>query len=79
MEETFKAIIETYNMTDLGFIKSLFEAKGIKFVVEGENFATVRPLAAPAIVKVETGQIGQVKELLKDFQGGKFSYKIIDP
>ena len=73
MTENFKPIFETYNLTDIALLKSLLEAHNIEYIVENENYATIRPLAGvPMVLKVKIEQLEDAKELLKDFKGGKF-------
>jgi histidyl-tRNA synthetase len=71
--EEFKQIFETYNKADIAFLKSLLEANGINFIVENENYNTIRPFSGvPMILKVEARQLVDAEELLNDFQGGNF-------
>ena len=72
----FTEILVTFNQGDIAFIKSLFEANDIQYYIEGENFLQVRPLVAPARIKVDILQIEEAKELLKDFEGGQFGYSV---
>ena len=69
----YKSIFETYNFADMAFLKLLLRANSIDFIVENENFATIRPLSGvPMMIKVNVGQLDEAKELLKDFKGGNF-------
>ena len=44
--------------------------------IEGENFLQVRPLVAPARIKVDSTQEQEARELLKDFKSGNFGYEV---
>ncbi len=64
----YKEIYITVNPFHIAFIKSLFDANNIRYFIEGENFLQVRPLVAPAIIKVDSGQFEDAQELLKEFK-----------
>ena len=72
----FKELIATFNPTDVAFIQSLLQANEIVHYVEGEHFAALRPLAAPARIWVDKESLEDAKELLKDYKSGKFGYQV---
>jgi len=74
----FVEFLATFNTGDIAFIKSVLEANDIIYYIEGENFLQVRPLAVPAIIKVDKIQYEDAKLLLKDFKSGTFGYNF-DP
>jgi len=71
--DEFATLFETYNNSDVAFIRSILQANDIEFFVDNESFNAIQPLAtAPIIVKVKAAQLEEARELLADFQGGSF-------
>jgi len=78
--DRFIQIFETYNQADIAFLKSILKANGIKFIVENENYNSIRPLTGvPMKLKVSDSQLEKAKELLKDFKGSQFGQGQVDP
>ena len=72
MAEEFKKIFETYNASDIAFLKSLLDAHDIAYIVKNENVVTFYSLSGiPMILEVEAEKFDEAVELLKDFQGGR--------
>jgi len=68
-KETEYKIIETIIIPgDLAFIKSIFDANNIRYLVEGENLLYMRAL--PARIRVDVTQFEAAEELLKEFRKG---------
>ncbi|MEI8175263.1 MAG: DUF2007 domain-containing protein [Candidatus Omnitrophota bacterium] len=70
----YRELLQTYNSSDVAFIKTLLESNDILFCVEGENFMTLNPGALPARVMVNADQYESAKELLGDFSGRYTSF-----
>ncbi|MBU4488748.1 MAG: DUF2007 domain-containing protein [Candidatus Omnitrophica bacterium] len=65
----FKELLQTYNMADIAFIKSLLDASKIEYYVQGDNFLAVRPFVQAARIMVDNEKYNEAKELLKDYKG----------
>ena len=68
----YKEVFTTFNIYDISFIKSLYDANDIRYFIEGENFLKVYPVIEPAMIKVDARQLESAKELLKDFKSSHF-------
>ena len=69
MEKTFTEyvlILETHNAGDRVFIKSIFDAEGITYFIQGENVAPYLFNALPMRVMVKKDQAEKAKEILTD-------------
>jgi hypothetical protein len=64
----FKLILEVRNAGDQAFIKSLLDAEGIVYYMQGEHVAPYLYNALPMRLMVRKDQADLVRELLKDFQ-----------
>ena len=64
----YKEVLTTFNPMDIAFIKSILDAEGITYFVQGEHFLNVRPLALPARLMVKIDQEEQAVEILKDLR-----------
>lgn len=64
-------ILETHNAGDRVFIKSILEAEGIAFFIQGENVAPYLLNAVPMRVMVRKDHVDKAKTILKDM---KLSY-----
>ena len=58
-------ILETFNLADIAFIKSLFDEYNIQYFFLNESFNTLEPVE-PARLVVREDQADNAKELLKD-------------
>jgi hypothetical protein len=73
----FKEILHTYNLSDVDFLRSLFDAYNIRYSIEGSHFSQLRRLIQPIGIKVDEKQFEQAKELLKPFKA-RFSGLSLD-
>lgn len=64
-------ILETHNAGDRVFIKSLFDAEGIVYFIQGENVAPYLFNALPMRVMVKKDQAEKAREIVRDV---KLSY-----
>ena len=64
----FEVILEVRNAGDQAFIKSLLDAEGIIYLMQGEHVAPYLYHALPMRLMVRKDQVGLARELLKDFQ-----------
>jgi hypothetical protein len=64
-------VLETHNAGDRVFIKSIFDAEGIVYFIQGENVAPYLFNALPMRVMVKKDQVEKAKDILKDI---KLSY-----
>ena len=65
-------ILHTYSPNDIIMLKSVLDAAGVTYFIQGENLNHVRPAAEPAILLVAREQEDEVRELLKDMNLGYF-------
>ena len=63
--------LETHNAGDIAFIKSIFDAEGIIYFIQGENVAPYLFNALPMRVMVNKDEAEKAKTILKDI---KLSY-----
>lgn len=62
----FELILEVRNAGDQAFIKSLLDAEGIIYFMQGEHVAPYLYHALPMRLMVRKDQADQARELLKD-------------
>jgi hypothetical protein len=62
----FIPILETHNAGDRVFIKSILDAEGIVYFIQGEHVAPYLFNALPMRVMVREDQAGQAREILKN-------------
>ena len=62
----FVPVIETHNAGDRVFIKSMLDAEGIVYFIQGETVAPYLFNALPMRVMVRKDQAGRAKEIVKD-------------
>jgi hypothetical protein len=67
----YEPILETHNAGDRVFLKSLLDAEGITYFIQGEYVAPYIFNALPMTLMVKKEQADQVREILKDI---KLSY-----
>ena len=67
-EPSFEMILEIRNAGDQAFIKSLLDAEGIVYFMQGEHVAPYLYHALPMRLMVRKDQASIVRELLKDFE-----------
>jgi hypothetical protein len=66
-------ILETHNAGDRVFIKSILDAEGITYFIQGEFVAPYLLDALPMTLMVKKDQAEKAREILKDI---KLSYSI---
>jgi hypothetical protein len=64
-------VLETHNAGDRVFLKSILDAEGITYFIQGETVAPYVFNALPMRLLVRKDQAGKVREILKDV---KLSY-----
>ena len=64
----FELIFEIHNASDLAYLKSLLDAEGITYFIQGEHVAPFIFHAVPMRLMVKKDQAEMVRELLKDFK-----------
>jgi hypothetical protein len=64
----FELILEVRNAGDQAFIKSLLDAEGIVYFLQGEHVAPYLYHALSMRLMVRKDQAALVRELLKDFE-----------
>jgi hypothetical protein len=74
----FELILEVRNAGDQAFIKSLLDAEGIVYYLQGEHVAPYLYHALPMRLMVRKDQAALVRELLKDFELS-FAYGGLNP
>jgi hypothetical protein len=72
----FVKILHTYNPGDIAMLKSVLEAAGITYYIQGENIVHIRPYADPAILLVDRRQEAEARELLKDMKIEFFTFTV---
>jgi len=60
-------VISTSNFGDIALIKSLLDAEGIVYFVEGENFNTVSPWIQPVRFLVREDSFEKARDVLSNF------------
>jgi hypothetical protein len=65
-KESYMELLSSLNQGDIGIIKSILEDSNIDYHVFGENFLSVDPLIQPAKFYINSNQIKEAQELLKD-------------
>ena len=71
MEKEFNEyipILETHNAGDRVFIKSILDAEGIVYFIQGEHVAPFVFHSVPMRLMVQKDQAAKVREFLKDFK-----------
>lgn len=59
-------ILATYNVGDILMIKSLLDANGVPYLLQGETFTVVDPLIQPARLLVPPAWAARTRELLRN-------------
>lgn len=60
-------VISTSNFGDIALIKSLLDAEGIAYFVDGENFNTISPWIQPVRFLVREDSVEKAREVLSNF------------
>ncbi len=74
----FELILEVRNAGDQAFIKSLLDAEGVVYYLQGEHVAPYLYHALPMRLMARKDQAALVRELLKDFEMS-FAYGGLNP
>ena len=61
-------VLETHNAGDRVFLKSILDAEGITYFIQGEHVAQFVFHSVPMRLMVKKDQAATVRELLKDFK-----------
>ena len=61
-------VLETHNAGDRVFLKSILDAEGITYFIQGETVAPYIFNALPMRLMVKKDQAARVRKLLKDFK-----------
>jgi hypothetical protein len=64
----YELIFEIHNAGDQAFLKSLLDAEGITYFIQGEYVAPFVFHAVPMRLMVKKDQAARVRKLLKDFK-----------
>jgi len=64
----YKLLIETSNPADIALIRSLLDAEGILYYVQGEGFHAVRPMVQPTRFLVANDRLEEAQELLSNLR-----------
>lgn len=62
----YEEIIFTYNPGDSALLKSLLDAEGIQYYIQGEYFAPYFYHALPIRFYVRKNQVSEAREIIKD-------------
>ena len=68
MESEFVPILETHNAGDRVFIRSILDAEGIVYFIQGETVAPYLFNALPMRVMVKRDQVDKARAILKDIE-----------
>lgn len=76
-------VLETHNAGDRVFLKSILDAEGITYFIQGEHVAHYLFNALPMRLMVKKEQANRAREILKDIElsysyGGRNSPKDVD-
>jgi len=64
----YELILETHNAGDRAFLKSLLDAEGITYFIQGEHVAQFLYNAVPMRLMVRKEHATRARELLKDIE-----------
>ena len=63
----YEEVLTTFNPSDKAILKSILDAEGIAYFLQGEHAATYVYHAIPVRLMVRKDQVDLAKEILKDF------------
>jgi Putative prokaryotic signal transducing protein len=63
----FELVLEIHNAGDRVFLRSILDAEGIDYFIQGETVAPYIFNAVPMRLMVRTDQVENVRELLENF------------
>lgn len=64
----YELITEIYNASDQAYLKSILDAEGTTYFIQGEHVAPYVFHAVPMRLMVRKDQAAKVRELLKNFE-----------
>lgn len=64
----YELILETYHAGDQAFLKSILDAEGITYVLQGEHVVPYLYHALPMRLMVRKDQAQKTREILKDIE-----------
>ena len=64
----YVSVLETHNAGDRVFLKSILDAEGIAYFIQGEFVAPYIFNALPMRLMVKKDQANKAREILKDFE-----------
>ena len=64
----YEEVLATFNPSDRAILKSILEAEGIKFFLQGEHATTYVYHAIPVRLMIRKDQVEMAKELLQNFE-----------
>jgi Putative prokaryotic signal transducing protein len=65
----YELVLEIHNAGDQAYLKSILDAEGITYYIQGEHVAPFVFHSIPMRLMVKKDQAEKVRELLKDFEG----------
>jgi hypothetical protein len=66
-DDDFELILETHSPSDCAFLRSILDAEGVTYFIQGEHVSAYIYHALPMRLMVHRDQADLVRELLKDF------------
>ena len=73
-KENYVELLSSFNLGDIGLIKSILDDSEIDYYVFGENFLAADPLIQPVRFFVNESQLEEAKEVLKDIKLNFWGY-----
>jgi len=67
IDSTFVKVLETDSLSDIALIKSVLDAEGVNYFIQGENAKFLQPMG-PAILMVAKEDTGNVIKVLQELK-----------
>ena len=64
---TYKEITSNLRQDEISVIKSILDARGITYAIQGESFGTIRQVPSAIRLVIDERQYQEALALLKDF------------
>ena len=64
---SYREVTSNLRQDEISLIKSILDARGIQYAVQGESFGTLRQVPSAIRLVVDETQYQETLELLKDF------------
>jgi hypothetical protein len=64
----YERVLETHNPGDIAFLRSLLDASGIAYFIQGEHVSPFIAHGLPMRLLVKKDQAGEAREILKDIE-----------